>query len=577
MEVRKKIIEEIKKAIENLQKNCKCEFEIPEITLEHPADTKYGDFSTNIAMKIGKERGETPIKVAENIAEELRKKKKEKSELERIEVVNPGFINFYLSSEYLLGQASEIIGQKDKYGTSEKGKGKTVAIDYSHPNIAKPIGIHHSMTTLIGDAIKHIYSFEGYKTIADNFLGDWGTQFGKTIYAYKKWGVRKVIEKAPIEEILKLYVKFHEEAEKDTSLEEKGREEFKKLEDGDKENRELWSFMREETLKELNRIYKELNIQFDYYNGEAFYEDKLDETLKDLENIGLLKEGNEGAKIIDLEKENLGNALIQKGDGATLYLTRDIAAIKYRVKTYKPEKLLYVVEAKQGYHLEQLFEIAKKADYLNGSEPVHVKFGTMKFPEGGMSTRKGKLIYLWDVLEEAKARAVKVLEEKESEVENKEKLAKVIGVGAVKYAVLSQNRLRDVTFTWDKMLSFDGNSAPYIMYTFVRSCSILKKSKGSSKGQVASSQELEKEESDLLRKLILFPEVVENAADEYMPSNIATYIYELSQIFNTFYNKVPVLSADEDNREVRLQLVAATAQVLKNGMNLLNIELPEKM
>ncbi|PIZ00304.1 arginine--tRNA ligase, partial [bacterium (Candidatus Howlettbacteria) CG_4_10_14_0_8_um_filter_40_9] len=501
--------------------------------------------------------------------------------IEKVQVVAPGFINFYLSTEYLLAEAAQIMTQKGKYGTSNIGKGKTVLIDYSHPNIAKPIGVHHLLTTLIGDSIKRTYKSIGYKTIADNFLGDWGTQFGKAIYAYKKWGKKDVVEKDPINEILKLYVKFHEESEKDPELDNFGREEFKELEDGDKENRKLWEWMRAETIKELGEIYKTLGIEFDYYNGEAFYEDKLKDVLSELDKKGLLEAGNEGAKIVDLEKENLPVALVQKGDGATLYLTRDLAAIKYRAKTYKPEKILYVVETKQELHLAQLFAIAKKTDILDKSEPIHVKFGTMKFPEGGMSTRKGKVVYLWKVLEEAKERALKIINEKNPKLKDKEKVAEIVGIGSVKYAVLSQNRLRDVTFTWDKMLSLDGNSAPYIMYTNARCLSILRKSKTTVKGEnlVKSfkGENLVKEESDLLRKLYLFPEIVEKSAEDYMPSHISTYVYDLSQTFNTFYNKLPVLNADEKVGGLRLKLVFATAQVLKNGMALLGIDLPEEM
>lgn len=589
MKIEDNIKTNIFKAVQNLQKNCKCSFDIPEIDLEHPKDSKFGDFSTNIALKIGKQQGENPMKIAENICKQLtinptplklrRTSSKQIEGVSKIEVVKPGFINFYLSDQYLFEQVWKVHKEKDKYGASEIGKGKTVVIDYSHPNIAKPIGVHHSMTTLIGDSIKHIYKFIGYKTIADNFLGDWGTQFGKTIYAYKKWGDKKVIEESPIEEILKLYVKFHEEAEKDPSLEENGREEFKKLEKGDKENRELWVWMREETLKELNKIYKELNINFDYFNGEAFYEERLGIILEDLKKTGLLKEGRDRAKIVDLEDEGLGTALIQKGDGTTLYLTRDLAAIRYRIQEFKPEKILYVVESRQELHLKQLFTIAKKAKFLNKTEPVHIKFGTMRFPEGGMSTRKGKLIYLWDVLEEAKARALKILEEKGSLIHNKDSLAKTIGIGAVKYAVLSQNRIKDVTFAWDKMLSLEGNSAPYIMYSYARAQSILRKAKVKveSYKPAVISQQLEVEESDLMKKLYLFPEIVEKSAEDYMPSDITTYIYELSQTFNTFYNKLSVLKAEGEVQLIRLMLVSATVQILQNGMSLLGIELPEEM
>lgn len=574
--------EELKKAIceavKAQQESCKCSFDIPEIEMEHPSNSQFGDLSTNIAMKIGKQQGENPFTVAENLVKQLDSglsQNDAKGMIEKIEVVKPGFINFYFSNDFFAVNIKEILAKKDSFGKSDTGKGQTVVLDYSHPNIAKPIGVHHLITTLIGESIKRTYGFIGAKTIADNFLGDWGTQFGKTIYAFKEWGDRKVVEKDPINELLKLYVRFHEEADKSPELDEKGREEFKKLEEGDKENTELWKWMREESLKELKSVYKRLDVSFDYYNGEAFYNDKTGEILDVLDKKGILEDGEGGAKIVDLEKDDLRIALIQKGDGATLYLTRDLAAIKYRTENFKPTKILYVVENAQGLHLAQAFKIAEMADLKDDTDLVHVKFGSMRFPEGRMSTRKGKVVFLWDVLEKAKEKALKIVEEKNPDLENKEEVAEIVGVGAVKYAILSHNRVTDISFTWEKILSLDGNSAPYLMYTYARAKSILRKA-----GEVPKDfkiQSLGKEEESLLKKIYRFPEIVEVAAREYAPSHIATYAYELAQDFNTFYNKVPVLNADQDLKEFRLALVAATAQIVKNSMNLLSIDLPKKM
>ena len=569
---------QIESAVKNLRKKSKDKFDVPEIELEHPADPKFGDFSTNVSMKIGKQNKKNPLEIAKNIQEKLTINSKQLTGIEKVEVVAPGFINFYLDPLYLLSEVAGINKVGDKYGSSNIGKNKTIVIDYSHPNIAKPIGAHHLLTTLIGDSIKRTYKFLGYKIIADNFLGDWGTQFGKVIYAYKKWGKKEIVEKDPINELLKLYVKFHDEVLKNPELDKVGQEEFKKLEEGDKENRWLWKWMREESLKELKEIYKTLDINFDFYNGEAFYEDKLGDILSELKRKKLLEIGTEGAKIVDLRKEGLPVALVQKGDGATLYLTRDLAAIKYRTKTFKPEGILYVVENAQGLHLSQLFAIAKKASFTGKTEPVHIKFGSMRFPEGGMSTRKGKVVFLWKVLEEAKEKALKIINEKNPKLEDKDKVANTVGIGAVKYAVLSQNRLTDTIFTWDKMLSLEGNSAPYLMYSFARAKSILRKAaKDAEKSTLPKDYLIEKEEENLLRKLYLFPEIVENAAEDYQPSHITNYIYDLAQAFNTFYNKLPVLKAEKDKRALRLDIVNATAQVVKNGMKLLGIELPEKM
>ena len=465
----KKLITE---AVKAQQKDCGCSFEIPEVELEHPKDSKFGDVSTNIAMKIGKIQGKNPFKIAENLVKQLdsgqarlagRQARMTEIGIEKVEAIKPGFINFYFSKDFFLGVINQIDKEKENYGRSETGKGQTIVLDYSHPNIAKPIGVHHLITTLLGESIKRIHQFSGYKTISDNFLGDWGTQFGKTIYAYKKWGNRTEIEKDPINELLKLYVRFHDEAEKNPELEDKGREEFKKLEEGDKENTELWKWMREVSLKELNEVYKRLDVSFDYYNGEAFYNDKTGEIIGILDKKGILETGKEGAKIVDLEKDDLRIALIQKADGATLYLTRDLAAIKYRVSKYKPAKILYVVENAQGLHLSQAFKISELAGFKGNAELVHVKFGSMRFPEGKMSTRKGKVIFLWGVLEKAREKALEIIKEKNSGLKDKEKVAEMVGVGAVKYAILSHNRLTDISFTWDKTLSLDGNSAPYIM------------------------------------------------------------------------------------------------------------------
>lgn len=571
------MIEELEKAIQDAvkaqQESCKCTFNIPEVELEHPTNAKFGDISTNIAMKIGKQQGENPFTISENLVKQIQKQNL--PEIDKIEAVKPGFINFYMSNDFFAANIKEILSKKENFGKSDLGKGRTIVLDYSHPNIAKPIGVHHLITTLIGESVKRTYNFIGAKTIADNFLGDWGTQFGKTIYAFKEWGDKKEIEKDPINELLKLYVRFHEEAEKNSELEEKGREEFKKLEEGDKENAGLWEWMREESIKELKEVYKRLDVSFDYYNGEAFYNNKTKEIIDVLDKDGILETGEGGAKIVDLEKDDLRVALVQKTDGTTLYLTRDLAAIKYRTEKFKPNKIIYVVENAQGLHLAQAFKISEMAGFKNNTDLIHVKFGTMRFPAGKMSTRKGKVVFLWDVLEKAKEKALKIVEEKNPDLENKEEVAEKVGVGAVKYAILSHNRVTDIAFTWDKILSLDGNSAPYLMYTYARAKSILRKA-----GEVPKDfkiQKLEKEEENLLKKIYQFPEIVEIAAREYMPSHIATYAHELAQNFNTFYNKVPVLNADEVSKDFKLALVAVTAQIIKNSMGLLSIDLPERM
>lgn len=586
---------------------------IYETSIEYPKDESHGDYSCNIAMEISKEVSENPVEVAKAIISKIKKPQY----LDKIEIAGPGFMNFYLDHDWLSKELEKIIKQGAKYGCMTIGKGRTIVIDFSQPNIAKPLGVHHLLSTIIGQSIYNIYTFLGFKCIGVNHIGDWGTQFGKLIYAYKNWGENEIIEKDPINELLKLYVRFHEEAEKDVSLEDKAREEFKKLEDGDSQNMKLWEWFRKISLEEVQKTYDFLGgIHFDYTQGEAFYNDKMDSVLADGKKKKVFVQGENGSWIVKFKDDKYPPYLVQKSDGATLYSTRDLTAIKYRQDTWHPEKILYVVDAAQSLHFQQLFETMDMLG-TREAELIHVVFGRMQFKDKKMSTRKGNILLLDEVLREASKKARGIVDEKSSDLDEneKEQAANKIGVGAVKYSILSQNRVTNITFDWDKILSLDGNSAPYIQYTYARGRSILRKKNDSVKEQKITNTKSKKKKDDeqvtlfeaiestgndtasvsntegmtepldakeketrLMRELAKFSEFVALAAAEYKPNILTSYLYNLSQKFNTFYNSVPVLAADSSaKREMRLQLVNAVTNVLRSGLSLLGIEVMEKM
>jgi len=435
--------------------------------------------------------------------------------------------------------------------------------------------VGHLRSTIIGDALANIFEFAGYKVVRWNYLGDWGTQFGKLITAYKKWGDDKKIEKDPVNELNNLYVRFHEEVENNPGLNDEAREEFKKLEDGDKENRELWAKFKKDSVKEFEGMYDMLGIKFDEWIGEAFYEKDLEPLTERLIKDGIATE-SEGALIVDLKDKGLSPGLIRKSDGATLYLTRDIANLEYRIKKYKPDTLLYVVDNGQSLHFQQLFEIAEiiglKAD------AHHVKFGLVLSEDlKRLSTRAGRHISLTDVVNESIKRARAVVDAKQSELDEGERseIAKAVGIGALKYNDLSQNRQSDIAFDWDKMLSFEGNSGPYLQYTYTRLKSILSKAGkfGGFKEDVLKSEA----DLDLVFKLVMFPEIIRMVTENYFPHYLANYIYDLARTVNSYYEKEPVLKADGDLRDARLHLVQSAAETLRTGLNLLGIETVERM
>ena len=540
-----------------------------------------GHFSTNAAFILSEKENLRPKEAAEELRSFLHKHDEAKI-FDRIELGGGGFINIWLSQEAVKGEFRKIVKAGRSWGkvkTPNKNK-ETVIVEYSAPNIAKPMHVGHLRSTIIGDAIANVYEFLGYRVVRWNYLGDWGTQFGKLIAAYKLWGNRREIGKDPIEELEKLYIRFHKELKDNPALETDGREEFKKLETGDKKNRKLWRWFKKESLKEFNRIYNRLGVTFSVQIGEAFYEKDLDEIIDLLKEENLAKE-SEGALMVELERFDLPPAMIRKSDGATLYLTREIANLKYRIEEYEPKRILYVVANEQTLHFSQLFAIAKMSDLTGGKgmpELAHVKFGLVRGETGKkLSTREGTAVKLNELLDRSVKLSEETLSTRKVDLKKSEakEVAEILGIGAVKYNDLSQNRMSDIVFDWGKMLSFEGNSAPYLQYTYARLKSILRKAKGIPK---LNGMALENERDlVLVLKLSEFPEVLDRVKETYMPSQLASYLYELAKEVNSYYHSEPVLYSESELRAVRLNLVKAASDILKTGLDLLGIKTVEKM
>lgn len=545
---------------------------LEKVHVEKTKNLEHGHFASNIAMILAKSAGKNPREVAEAIISNL-----ENENLEKVEIAGPGFINLFMSPAFFQQEFKALVENTDDYLKDVLGftpEAKTMAIDTSHPNIAKPMGVHHLLSTIIGASIVNIYKKAGWKVVNDNYLGDYGTQFGKLIHAIKTWGDQAKIEANPIDELQALYVKFHEEVENDDALEDKGRAEFKKLEEGDAENRELWQKIKEWSMMEFNEMYDRLGVKFDYINGESTYEDKMEPILEAGRKSGVIEDGEGGAWIIKAEDPDAVPIMVRKSDGATLYMTRDLARVKYWDNEWNPDIMVNVVDVAQSLYFKQLEEARQKLG-LTDAPTIHVDFGRMQFPDGAMSTRKGNIIKLIDVLDEAEERALKLVQEKGAELSEEEQkdLASVMGIGAIKYNILSQNRVNNITFDWDKMLAFEGNSAPYLMYTYTRTKSVLEKA--DSLGGDLNPKE--PQELALALQLLMLPDALQRAEEEFKPNHIANYLYELTQLYNTMYNALPILKAEDEARMTRLALTNATGLVLKEGLALLGIEVPKKM
>lgn len=510
------------------------------------------------------------------IAEELVGKLGESPYFEKIENKGP-YVNFFINKKKLTEVTLEEIKDKqDKYGSSDMGKGKTIIVEFSSPNIAKPFHIGHIRTTVIGNALYKIYSFLGFDTVAINHLGDYGTQFGMLISAIKRWGNIEEIEKDPINQLLKLYVRFNAEAEENEELRDEARYWFKELEEGNEEAYELWKWIREISLKEFNKVYDMLNIKFDSYAGESFYSDKMPAVIEELKEKNLLKESG-GAYLVDLEEYGMPPALIIKSDGSTLYTTRDIAAAFYRKKTYDFYKNIYVVGAQQNLHFKSWIKIIELMGYEWAKDCIHVNFGTVSLEDGTLSTRKGRVVFLEDVLNTAIKNTLEIINERNPDLENKEEVAKQVGIGAVVFQELFNQRIKDYVFSWDRTLSFDGETGPYVQYTHARISSLLDRGQFNIGDNVNYDLLATEEEINIIRLLYNFPKVIIDAMEKNEPYLITRHIVEIAKAYNKFYNSCPIIIEDEELKKARLMLSYATKTVIKTGLGLLGIEAPERM
>ena len=536
--------------------------------LEQPKSSDLGDIAFP-AFSLAKVERKAPQAIAADIAEKI-----DQSAFEKVVATGP-YVNFFLDKSKISDQViKSVIEAGADYGQQDEGKGQNITIDLSSPNIAKPFSVGHLRSTVIGDALSNIFRKMGYNTIKINHLGDWGKQFGLLMVAYKKWGSKEAVEANPIDELLKLYVRINAEIENDPELDEEGRKWFKKLEDGDPEATELWQWFRDESLVEFNRIYKLLGVEFDSLNGEAFYNDKMDEGVQILEDKGLLKE-SKGASIVELDDVNLPPAMIKKSDGATLYITRDIATAIYRARTYNFVKNIYAVGQEQSNHFRQLKAVLKKMGFDWSDDMVHVDFGLVTKNRQKLSTRKGNIILLEPTLQEAISRAKAQIEEKNPELENKEEVAHAVGVGAVKFYDLKTDRRNGYDFDLEAMVSFEGETGPYVQYAYARIQSILRKANFTPSTDATYSLN-DPESWEIIKLLQDFSRVVKRAAENYDPSLIAKYAINLAQAFNKYYAHTRILD-ESPERDSRLALSYSTAVVLKEALRLLGVEAPEKM
>ena len=542
--------------------------------IETPKDNKNGDYAFP-CFRLAKELRKAPPAIANEIKEKI----EAVEEIEKIEVAG-GYLNFFINKTILAKEVLEEISKAEQYGKSEIGKEKNIVIDYSAPNIAKPFHIGHLRSTVIGGALYNIYKYLGYNVTGVNHLGDYGTQFGKLIEGYKMWGKEYDIEKDPINELTKIYIRINEACKNDEQILENCRNNFKKLEDGDSYCVEIWKKFRELSLQEFQKVYDLLGSKFDSWNGESFYSDKMPEVIEILEKTGKLIE-SQGAKIIDLEDKGINTpCIIEKSNGSTTYATRDLAAILYRARTYDFDKALYVTSYEQVLHFKQVFEVAKllglDEKYTKGLE--HVSFGMVLLPEGKMSTREGNIIKLEDLLNEAISRAQEIIEQKNPELENKEEVAKKVGIGAVIFNDMSASRIKDEVFDWNTILNFQGETGPYVQYTYVRTKSVLEKAGYLPKIEEVKVENLADEYSLAMLKLIYnFEDVLIQVTDKNEPSILARYLIDLAKAYSSFYNENKIIVEDKDIQNARVYLTYAVSEVLKQGANLLGIQMPEKM
>lgn len=543
-------------------------------SIEIPPDKNMGDLAFP-CFKLAKELRKSPQIIAEDL-----KLKISHEVIDRIETVG-AYLNFFVDkSSFSRDVLSSILKLKDRYGESNDGEGKTIVIDYSSPNIAKPFHIGHLFTTVIGNSLYRLHKFQGYDVVGINYLGDWGTQFGKLIYAYKRWVDIEELKKNPISELFRIYVKFHNEAENDPSIEDEGRKYFKMLEDGDEECIELWKKFRELSLLEFEKLYKDLGVKFDSYDGEAFFSNKTDAIVCELEDKNLLDDSF-GARVVRLDDYNMPPCIIKKADGATIYATRDLASLLYRKKTYNFYKNIYVAGIPQALHFKQVFKTVELMGYEWAKDCIHVGFGLVKFKDKKLSSRKGEVILLEDLLNMSIDKIRNVIEEKNPNLSNKDGVSKKVGIGAIVFTYLKMNRERDIIFDFDDILSFEGETGPYVQYTFARGKSILKKS-----GIDIENIDTEKylgllthdNENNLIKVLSDFNNNIKSSISYLEPSIITRYVIDIAKAFNKFYNSNNILNLEDENLKIsRLILVYATTIVIKNALYLIGIETVDEM
>ena len=562
-----KIAEEISKVLELTKEELKEYIEIPK-------DTKMGDYALP-CFKLAKEMKKSPVIIANEIKEKIEMPNKY---ISKIEAVN-GFLNIFINNEMLIENVlDEMESKKENYGSSNIGNGKNIIVEYSSPNIAKPFHVGHLRTTVIGRALYNMYKFLGYNTIGINHLGDWGTQFGKLIEGYKRFGNEYDLEENPIDKLTEIYVRINELCKEDESVLDDCRNNFKKLEDGDEYCTQVWQKFKDLSLKEFQRIYDILDVHFDSNNGESFYSDKMQEVVDILRKNNKLVE-SQGAEIVDLEYKNMPPLMVTKSNGSTTYATRDLAAILYRARTYDFDKCIYVVAYEQNLHFKQVFEVAKFLDldekYTNGL--IHVPYGMVRLKTGKMSTREGTLIKLEDILKEAVTRAKAIIEEKNPNIEGKDDIAKKVGIGAVIFNDLSNNIIKDEVFDWDIMLNFQGETGPYIQYMYVRTKSILEKENYVMNKDLVNISELEEHGIELIKQIYSFNDIVKQAVDKNEPSIISRYLIDVAKLYSSFYNDNKIIVEDEKIKNTRLCLTYMVGNVLKIGTGLLGMEMPDRM
>lgn len=537
--------------------------------IEIPPKPEMGDFAFP-CFRLAKSYHKAPPMIAQDLKESIG----DQAFLSEIKVVG-GYLNFYVDKAQYAQQIIDKYNNATDYGCSDQGKDKTICIDYSSPNVAKNFHVGHLRTTIIGNSLYKIFSKLGYKVVRINHLGDWGTQFGKLIVAYKKWGSREAVEEKGIEELMDIYVKFHEEAEKDDSLNDEARAWFLKMEQGNEEALEIWQWFRDISLKEFMRVYNILGMEFDSFAGESFYRDKTADVIKCLTDDGLLRE-SQGAMIVPLDEYDMPPCIVAKKDGSSIYATRDLAAILYRKATYNFDRCLYVTGLEQKLHFAQVFKVIELMGNDYAKNLVHIPYGLVSLKSGKISSRKGNVIFAEDLLRESINKTTSIIEEKNPDIPDKEEVAKQVGIGAIIFNDLYNQRIKDVIFDWNKLLNFDGETGPYVQYTYARASSVLRKI-GEVPDTIDYTLLTDEASIGLLKEIERYPQVIKDAAERYEPSVIARYSIDLAHAFNKFYHECQINVEDETTKYTRTNVVKIARYIIKDALSLLGIQCPEQM